>query len=103
MIPSINLAAIAAGTLARANKDGRRIGLFVAACQKRAAELATSEPGQLAAFLNGSAVIASEWAPEPSKLSLAWLFGDPYKPHRERVRQFAELWNLDPVFRREMG
>jgi hypothetical protein len=99
----ISLTVIAAGVLASAKKDGRRIGLFVAACQMRALELATSDPASVETFAAECAQLAAEWVPEPSKLSLAWLFGDPYKPHRERVRAFAARWSLDETFRREMG
>lgn len=102
---------------ARADKDARRMGIFVAAVVERAQILAlygvshasrgeweealrTAEQSQ--AFLRDAAALMADWAEEaartanPKRWSFSTLFRsqDPFRQMREDTRAFAKRWGL---------
>jgi len=89
--------------LKTAEKDERRIAMFLAACAKKSSELKGTPTAQ-AEFAEAAALHIAGWWHAVTHLQFPKdLFGDPLKGKREEVRAFAKLWKLDPAFIKAMG
>lgn len=85
-------------------QDERRIGLFVSAVGKKLGELAVSDPDHVQPFAIASSVLIAQWIQRARKFQFPKdLFNDPFKQLRQDTREFAAVWNLDPVFIKAMG
>jgi hypothetical protein len=103
----IDLASLIKSLPAKLDKDERRMRLFVAAVSNKSVLLsAAANPTAVYTafnFAQESGILIAAWALRAKKFSFADLFRDPYKDLREQTRAFGARWDLDPLFRSEMG
>lgn len=81
------------------SEDTERIAMFPLALAQRFAELVDQGLIHDAELMMGeAAIIVGSYAHKARRLSFADLFRDPFKGHREKVRQFAIKWSLPSSF-----